>query len=284
MQFWRDAVSKALDGSPPKEPSAILLAAANEDLQRRTNGKSRLSKTWLQRIIKAREQYLGNRPFPTLVALETYAEQTYSTMLYLALSAFPLNSITTDHFASHIGKAAGISAVLRGMPLLAFPPQTPTHHTSNARGVPLDSAPQGAVILPLDVLAQSNVQEELVLRQGPLAPNVKDAVFTIATRANDHLITAREMLQDLQQGRDIGHEYEYSNEAEHIHSTSDVTGITKQMGEISRGFPVLMTAISVSSWLERLQGRDFDIFSPEVRKMHWKLPWSLYVGNLRRRF
>jgi NADH dehydrogenase [ubiquinone] 1 alpha subcomplex assembly factor 6 len=133
-------------------------------------------------------------------------------------------------------------------------------------------------------MAQCNVQEEQVLRQGPLAPNIKDAVFTIATRANDHLITAREMLQNLQQGKDIGHDYEYSNEAEHIDTTSDKTGITKQMEEVNRGFPVLMTAIGVSSWLERLERNDFDIFSPEVRKMYWKLPWSLYLGNLRRRF
>jgi NADH dehydrogenase [ubiquinone] 1 alpha subcomplex assembly factor 6 len=284
MQFWRDTVSKALDGSPPKEPSAILLAEAQEQLLRQTNGKSRLSKAWLHRIINAREQYLGNRPFPSLATLESYAEQTYSTMLYLSLSALPLGSITADHIASHIGKAAGISAVLRGVPLLAFPPQVPTHHTSNAKGGPLEPTPQGSVILPLDVMAECNVQEEQVLRQGPLAPNLKDAIYAVATRANDHLITAREMLRNLQQGNDVGHEYEYADEAEQAKSSSGVVRLDKQLAEVTSGFPVLMTAIGVSSWLEKLQKCDFDIFNLGVRKMHWKMPLSLYLAHIRRRF
>jgi NADH dehydrogenase [ubiquinone] 1 alpha subcomplex assembly factor 6 len=284
MQFWRDAVSKALDGSPPKEPSAVLLAASQEQLLRQTEGKSRLSKAWLHRIIKSREQYLGNRPFPTLAALESYAEQTYSTMLYLCLSTLPLNSVTADHLASHIGKAAGISAVLRGIPLLAFPPQAPTHHMSNAVGGSLEATPQGAVLLPLDIMAEYNVREEQVLRQGPSAPNIKDAIYAVATRANDHLITAREMLRNLQQGQDVGHEYEYANNAEHPDPGSGVIGVDKQMAEVTNGFPVLMTAVGVSSWLEKLQKCDFDIFEPEARKVNWKLPWSLYLANLRRRF
>lgn len=285
MQFWRDAVLKSLDGSPPQEPSAILLAAAEEDLQYRSNGKSRLSRSWLHRIIKAREQCLGNRPFPTLSALETYAEHTYSTIMYLALSALPMQSMTADHIASHIGKAAGISAVLRGMPLLAFPPHYPTHHTSNAIGGPLDSAPRGGVVLPLDIMAQCNVQEEQVLRQGPTAPNIKDAVFEIATRANDHLITAREMIQNLRRGQDVGHEYEYAMES-NDGIRKDAPGsqeISQQLQEVEGAFGVLMSAVGVSSWLHQLQKKDFDVFSPGVRKMHWKLPWSLFRARLTRK-
>jgi NADH dehydrogenase [ubiquinone] 1 alpha subcomplex assembly factor 6 len=279
MQFWKDAVTKALDGSPPQEPAAILLAKAEEDLRSRTNGKYGLKKSWLHRIVKAREQYLGNRPFSTLESLETYAEQTYSTLLYLALSALPLHSITADHLASHMGKAAGISAVLRGVPLLAFPPQTPTHHTSNTKGGPLDSAPQGAILLPLDVMAECNVQQEQVLRQGSAAPNLKDAVFKIATRANDHLITAKEMIQNLRLGKDVGHEYEYSTDVEHV--TQNQSGVEKQLQEFERAFPVLMRAVAVSSWLSQLEKQDFDVFSPSLRKMHWKLPFSLYMARMR---
>jgi NADH dehydrogenase [ubiquinone] 1 alpha subcomplex assembly factor 6 len=284
LQFWRDAVTNALAGAPPKEPSAILLAKAHEDLIRQTNGKSKLSKAWLRRMVKAREQYLGNRPFPTLAALESYAEHTYSTMLYLAMSALPLTSVTADHLASHIGKAAGIAAVLRGVPLIAFPPQVSTHHTSVAKGGPLDSAPQGAIVLPLDVMAECNVREEQVLRHGPAAPNIKDAVFTVATRANDHLITAREMLQSLRQGKGVGHEYEYASADSLVNLITDVSRVDKEMSEATRAFPMLMTAVGVASWLEKLQRHDFDIFNPEIRTTHWKLPWSLYLANLRQRF
>lgn len=214
MQFWRDAVDKALAGTPPKEPTAILLAAAAEDLHKRSQGRSRLNKRWLHRIINTREQYLGNKPYPTLEALELYAENTYSTLLYLSLSALSIHSVTADHLASHIGKATGIAAVLRGLPFVAFP-QVPTHHTSNVIGGPMDNRPQGAVLLPLDIMAQSGVQEEQVFRQGGGAPNLKDAVFTIATRANDHLITAREMLKNLREGREVGHEFEHASDEDH---------------------------------------------------------------------
>jgi len=280
MQFWKDAVTKALDGTPPQEPVAILLAKAEGDLRSRTHGKYGLRKNWLHRVIKAREQYLGNRPFPTLESLESYAEQTYSTLLYLALSALPLHSITADHLASHLGKAAGISAVLRGVPLLAFPPHAPTHHTSNAKGGPLDSAPQGTIILPLDVMADCNVQQEQVLRQGPMAPSLKDACFVLATRANDHLITAKEMILNLRSGRDVGHEYEYSNDAEHI--TQDPSGLARQLQEVEQAFPVLMKGVTISSWLSQLEKQDFDLFSPRLRKMHWKIPLSLYIARMRR--
>jgi NADH dehydrogenase [ubiquinone] 1 alpha subcomplex assembly factor 6 len=157
MQFWRDTVTKALAGTPPKEPVAILLARAAEDLYERSGGKARLSKGWFHRIIRTREEHLNNPPYPTLSSLESYAENTYSTMLYLTLSALPQASLTTDHIASHIGKAMGIAAVLRGIPLIAFPPQQPLGTSNSMTG---QSGPtQGAVLLPLDVMAEANVRE-----------------------------------------------------------------------------------------------------------------------------
>lgn len=126
------------------------------------------------------EQYLGGVPFATLDALETYAENTYSSLSYLALESFHRRSLTLDHIASHIGKASGIAAVLRGMPHLARPPS---------------GAQQAVVVFPLDVCAEFQVRQEDVLRCAPAA-GLADAVFKVATRANDHLITARKMLVD----------------------------------------------------------------------------------------
>jgi NADH dehydrogenase [ubiquinone] 1 alpha subcomplex assembly factor 6 len=282
MQFWRDLVERSLAGSPPKEPIAILLAAAAEELQRETQGQARLSKNWLQRIVNTREQYLGNRPYPTLEALESYAENTYSTLFYLTLQAYPLASVTADHLASHIGKATGIAAVLRGLPLIAFPPPPPTHHTSNAIGAPPTSAPQGAVLLPLDVMARTGVQEEQVLRQGNAAPNLKDAIFEVATRANDHLITAREMLKNLRQGLDVGHEYEHGNEQDHQYG--DIEKPTAEMEAVIRGFGAMMPAVSTALWLEKLEKVDFDIFHDSLRKTDWRLPWKAYRGFKRKAF
>jgi len=277
MQFWRDAISSSLEGTPKKEPVAILLAVANEKLQARSNGKARFSKNWFNRLINTREQYLGNPPYPTLAALETYAEHTYSTLLYLTLSALPLASLTADHLASHIGKATGIAAVLRGLPLIAFPPPPPTHHTSNAKGGAMSSPPQGAVLLPLEVMAQCGVQEEQVLREGAAASGLRDAVFAVATRANDHLITAREMLKNLKAGRDVGHDFEHMDDQEHAAVRTD-----NQLEEVERGFGVLMPAIATQMWLDQLQRTDFDVFDQRLRRTDWKLPWKAYWAFSRR--
>jgi NADH dehydrogenase [ubiquinone] 1 alpha subcomplex assembly factor 6 len=283
MQFWRDAVDKALSGTPPDEPVAVMLAAVAEDLQARTNGRSRLSKSWLHRIINTREQYLGNKPYADMAALESYAENTYSTLLYLILSTMPLNSLNADHLASHIGKATGIANVLRGLPLVAFPPNAPTHHPSRSSLGSIGSAPQGAVLLPLDVMAQTSLQEEAVLRDGSSAPNLKDAVFMVATRANDHLITAREMLKNLNSGREAGHDFEHEDEAEHIYQQQKTTNV-EQREEATRAFGVLMQAVSTTSWLQRLEKVDFDIFDQSLLKTDWRLPWKLYWAHNRGQF
>lgn len=284
MQFWRDTVTKALAGSPPKEPVAILLAKAAEDLYNRTDSKARLSKNWFLRVISTREQYLSNPPYPNLAALESYAENTYSTLLYLTLSALPLASVTADHLASHIGKATGIAAVLRGLPLVAFP-QPQTHSTSNSGlGSSLGGIRQGTVLLPLDVMAEAGVREEDVLRQGSSAPGLRDAVFTVATRANDHLITAREMLANLRSGGDLGHEFEHQNDEEHQYSTQQLNaGSRTQLEDAECAFGVLMPAFATQSWLERLQKHDFDIFAPDLRTTDWRLPWRAYWGFNRRK-
>lgn len=282
MQFWRDTISSALAGSPKKEPVAILLAHATNTLAERTGGHSNLSKIWFNRIIGEREKYLSNPPYPTLDSLERYAENTYSTLMYLTLGALPLASIAADHLASHIGKAQGIAAVLRGLPLLAFPP--PPNHHSNQMGLGgaggFNDGRQGVVMLPLDIMAEAGVKEEEVLRLGSSAPGLKDAVFTVATRANDHLITAREMLRNIKAGNDAGHEFEHQHE-----EGRDYASLHSESGpqdEVEKAFGILMPAISTSMWLEQLEKLDFDIFHPGLRTTDWKLPWKTYWAYNRR--
>lgn len=285
MQFWRDNLTRAFAGSPPKEPVAILLHNALRTLKlRHPTLSTSVMKGWFMRIINTREQYLDNRPFTTMDALETYAENTYSTLQYLTLAMIPLNSMSTDHVASHIGKATGIAAILRGVPLFAFPPP-PNHHSNNAGfsdalgGRPGSS--QGAVVLPLDVMAQAGVKEEDIFRQGADAPGLKDAVFTIATRANDHLITAREMLKNLKKGEEADHAFEHEGEEGHVYSEQGSSG-KSPVDDLEAGFGALMPAVSTRLWLEKLEKNDFDIFKPELRAREWKLPWKAYLAYSRR--
>lgn len=289
LQFWRDTITKTLSGSPPKEPVAILLASAIDALHTRTQGRTaRISKGWFLRLINAREQSLTNAAFPTLAALESYAESTYSTLLYLTLSALPMTSLTADHLASHVGKAAGIAAVLRGLPLVAFPPATSQQtglggNTAAATG----GTKHGAIVLPLDVMAQAGVKEEDVFRHGAEAPGLRDAVFAVATRASDHLITAQQMLSNLRAGQDVGHEFEHEGEEGH-----DEYGVLSREGqpyesqwdEVKRAFGVFMPAVSTRLWLDKLEKVDFDIFQPELLTSDWRLPWKAYLAFQRKSF
>ena len=285
-QFWRDNVTRAFAGKPPKQPVTVLLAHAINDLEKRTNDAVCLSKNWFLRIISAREQYSDGRPYPTLDALEKYAENTYSTLLYLSLQALPMASVTVDHVASHIGKANGIAAVLRGLPLVAFPPPPNHHSNSGALGGSLERGKQGAVMLPLDVMGRTGVREEDVFRQGAEAPGLKDAVFEVATRASDHLITAREMINNVRKGQYVGHAFEHEDDSEHGADapSGEVNKEEKQRQDLERAFGIMMPAIATRLWLERLQKYDFDIFRNELRTRDWKLPYRAYFSHRRRTF
>lgn len=280
LQFQREAISKALAGTPPKQPIAILLAHALEALQQKTAGKSKFGKTWFMRVITTREQYLANPPYPTIEALETYAENTYSTLSYLTLQALPMSSVTADHLASHIGKATGIAAVLRGLPLLAFPMPAKSHSNQEGFGGNVGATRQGAVMLPLDIMALHGVREEEVLRKGAEAEGLRDAVFAVATRANDHLITAREMLKNLQAGKDAGHEFEHQDEEEHSYAlpAEGAKSPTTPAQDVNRAFGVFMPAVATSLWLDGLEKHDFDLFAPKLRTTDWRLPWKAFLA------
>jgi NADH dehydrogenase [ubiquinone] 1 alpha subcomplex assembly factor 6 len=62
---------------------------------------------------------LNDLPFASVAQLETHAEYTMSSLLYLSLESFQVREITTDHIASHLGKAIGIITLIRSIPFHA---------------------------------------------------------------------------------------------------------------------------------------------------------------------
>lgn len=228
-------------------------------------------KFWLLRIIATREKHMDNRPFTSLSALEEYAENTYSTLMYSTLAALSVHSTHMDHLASHIGKACGIAAVCRGIPFLASPPPSVTS-PDNANIAPRRNP---VLLLPLDVMAESGLKEEDVYRHGPDAEGFRDAVFTVATRANDHLITAREMLKNIRAGEQPDHEYEHQGEEQHDHRDFDPS---QQSFEpvFRRALGVLLESVPANDYLMRLEAENFNPFTV---KSSWKLPWRLWRAN-----
>ena len=245
-----------------------------------------MSKSWFMRTIGEREKYLNNAPYPKLESLEKYGENTYSTLLYLTLQALPMGSVTADHIASHIGKAIGITAVLRGLPLVAFPPPPNHHSNSSPLGGMLDAQrrSQGSVTLPLDVMAKTGVRDEDVLRKAAEAEGLRDAVFEVATRASDHLITARQMLKNVYAGEDVDHAFEYEGEEGHDYEAQNNTKSTQQREDVERAFGVFMPAVATALWLDKLQKVDFDVFREELRRRDRKLPWKAYFAHRRMMF
>lgn len=263
VKFWQDALERTFAGNPPREPICLLL---HQGLQHLEDGAERKSvRFWVSRMVKTREKYMDNRPFASLAALEDYAEHTYSTLMYATLAAMPMQSMHVDHLASHIGKALGIVATLRGIPILAAPAQpvrTPTGNQAPATHKP-------SLLLPLDIMAEAGVKEEEVFRRGPSAPGLLDAVYKVATRANDHLITAREMLKRLKEGKDPGHDFEHQGEGAHVYESGGDT-----TRELRAAFGVLLEAVPAAQFLENLERADFDAF--RVRSAGWRLPWRIW--------
>ena len=52
------------------------------------------------------------------------------------------------------------------------------------------------MVIPAEITAKHGVTQEEVFRKGPSSKGIDDAVFDLATIANDHIMTAREMFGD----------------------------------------------------------------------------------------
>ncbi|KAG0641543.1 Squalene/phytoene synthase [Tuber brumale] len=243
ISFWRDNLTKLFSPppyTPPAEPTLLLLAHAVH------SNRAKLTRGFLTRVLAEREKYLGNVPFRSVPDLEGYAEGTYASLLYATLEGLGLRDTGLDHIASHVGKAEGIVATIRGLAVLA-----------GAEGG------GGAVVLPLDVCAEVGLRQEDVLRRAQgrgvkedgedAVGKLKEVVFRIATLANDHLITARKMVAEEPAARGVA-------------------------------FSGFMRAVPTAIYLERLERVDFDPFDNRLQRPDWKLPWRAYRAYTTRRF
>ena len=92
-------------------------------------------------------------------------------------------------------------------------------------------------------MSSSGVREEDIFSQGAKADGLRDAVFMVATRASDHLITARSMVNNMRKDEDMGHGFEHIDDEGHQYSNLQrraATSIDKQMAEYAQGYGVIM--------------------------------------------
>ena len=80
----------------PNQPVAKALDEAIKNFS--------LSKSWFLRILERREREFDGVSIRTLDDLERYAEDTSSSLMYLALESMGVKNVHADHAASHIGQ------------------------------------------------------------------------------------------------------------------------------------------------------------------------------------
>ncbi|XP_077023366.1 NADH dehydrogenase (ubiquinone) complex I, assembly factor 6 isoform X2 [Tamandua tetradactyla] len=161
MQFWKKTVEDIYCDNPPHQPVAIELWKAVK--------RHNLTKRWLMKIIDERERNLDDKAYRNIQELETYAENTQSSLLYLTLEILGIKDLHADHAASHIGKAQGIVTCLRATP----------YHGSRRK-----------VFLPMDICMLHDVSQEDFVRKNQ-DKNVRDVIYDIASQAHLHLKHAR---------------------------------------------------------------------------------------------
>ncbi|AWP15825.1 putative NADH dehydrogenase (ubiquinone) complex I assembly factor 6 isoform 2 [Scophthalmus maximus] len=163
MQFWKTAIEEIYRDEPPNQPVTTELWRAVK--------KHYLTKRWQRLKIQPEhnEKDLDDRAYRNLQELETYSENTQSSLIYLLLECLGLKNVHADHAASHIGKAQGITTCLRATP----------YHSSRRK-----------VYLPMDVCMLHGASQEDFIR-GSQEQNVRDVVYDIASQAHVHLQHAR---------------------------------------------------------------------------------------------
>lgn len=176
LMWWRRAIDGLTTRSDDdahveavgQHPVLVALGAALG------NAPSARAKTWMKRMIDARiTDASASGPPGSVMDLERYASDAHGSALTLALDACGIRNADADHAASHLGKAIGLSALLRG---------TTAH------------AKQRRCYFPSDACARRGVSTESVYRLEP-SEGARDVAHEVATVAKAHLDSARAMAE-----------------------------------------------------------------------------------------
>ena len=182
----------------------------------------------------------------TVESMTSHAESTASTFLYLLLSLLNLPSETLSHAASHLGVAQSFTTLLRAFPF----------HAS-----------KGMVVIPAEITAKHGVNQQEVLTKGGTSKGLEDAVFELATIANDNLLTARNVFR----GDKV------PAEAMPVFAAA----VGRFLCDVACAECV---QIPVASILGRLEEVNFDVYDSRLQVRDWKLAWRVWRGYYKRTF
>lgn len=167
LQWWRDVLMGAGRG----EVAANPVAAALQD----TIAQCALDGGPLVELIEARRFDLYREPMQTIAQFETYARQTSSALIGLALTILNGASPASQGAAEHAGLAIGTTALLR-----AVGPH----------------AARGRVYLPLEVMTRHGAVPGDIL-SAAMTPEIGRVLAEMRERALAHVAAARPALADI---------------------------------------------------------------------------------------
>lgn len=163
LQWWRDAVGEIYAGAPPRRHEIVAPLAA-------AIAAHRLSQAHFTALLDARARDMEETPLESLAALETYAADTSSRLLLLALEILGVDNGEAHRAAGAIGTAYALAGLLVAAPF----------HARLRR-----------LYLPQELIARHGVDLERSLFSWKTSPALAAAAREIATRARGQLGEAR---------------------------------------------------------------------------------------------
>lgn len=280
FKFWSDLLSKIFTNPDSDtnigEPIAFLLRDA---LRNNLN----LDISYFHQFLQTRKHFLETNAFNTVDDICSYGEGTYSQLNYLTqglllspgispssislLERSPKLQGTISDIAAHIGQSTSIASMILGM-----------NYYSTTRN---------HITVPIDLMTKFDLSQETFFRltQGHLKDpkdiqeareKLKNIVYEIAVTANDHILTARNKLQKVQQ-----------EIVEVVKSNPSDKLIQKQHKNWRKNIPDViftpfMMSIPTTLFLKKLEKNDFDVMSPAMQSKEWRLAWTSFKSYYRR--
>jgi len=161
LQWWREAIEAANQGTPRSHPVVRALAAAI--------ARARLPRERFERLLHARVHDLYDDPLPDLAAVEDYADATSGELSVLTLDLLGVDDASARDAARHVGIAWALTGFVRATPFLA----------SHRR-----------LVLPADLLMAEGVSTEALFTGRP-EPGLRTVLKGVADHARLHLRQAR---------------------------------------------------------------------------------------------
>lgn len=171
LKFWFDSIDKCFDKN---EKSYVADHPVLYELKYASD-HNKITKHFLKRLVTARDRS-PNQQFISCKDMEDYADQTVSPIYFLLLEICGVKNLKVDHAASHLGKAQGITNLLRSIP-----------YTGRSQ----------TLSIPQEILVKNGVSQERILRSKLNDKGVEDCIFEVATIAHQHIEKVRSLKEDI---------------------------------------------------------------------------------------